>query len=293
MTATDYAALLARICATPADDAPRLVAADWLQERDEACQECEGVGRINYGLADGNCGKCDGFGSNGFADRAELIRVQVELAQAHKKVSEIKTESGREYVHPGWRELNNRSRELLSTHGERWAADELLRPCGFGDWTTGSWFNQPPIKGHWSRGFIGKIECDTATLLGGPCPQCVMPYASPNETDRSGCPLCSGTGHTPGIAAAVGRAVPVTEVVLSDRGPYTLTGLNGPYWHWYHAEQVSERPHPQSNVPAEIFTLIDLPQEYHYKYVDSAAAARAALATAAAEYCRRQTKESV
>lgn len=112
----DGAALLRAIEAQPEEDTPRLLFADWLDENGRVrrvecpeckrkpakCPKCKGKGRINVykgvatykrmmscrscnGTGKGvSCSHCSGTGyveHNPDADRAELIRVQVELAQ--------------------------------------------------------------------------------------------------------------------------------------------------------------------------------------------------------------------
>lgn len=90
--------LLNTIIANPEDDAPRLVYADWLDENDgtEECTKCSGEGWLHtlYRLAEmdknehcstsARCEVCDGKGlhTNRFAELAEFIRVQCELANA-------------------------------------------------------------------------------------------------------------------------------------------------------------------------------------------------------------------
>lgn len=72
--------LLAAILQNPADDAVRLIYADWFDERSgvERCHHCAGLGYTGRSL----CGFCATTGrvSSGYAERAEFIRVQVELA---------------------------------------------------------------------------------------------------------------------------------------------------------------------------------------------------------------------
>jgi len=50
---------------------------------DKRCGNCDGVGRINYGLADGDCIPCDGGGfvSNGNSLRAEALRLLAECGK--------------------------------------------------------------------------------------------------------------------------------------------------------------------------------------------------------------------
>lgn len=88
---TDQSALLAAILADPEDDTPRLVFADWLDENESSvtCERCGGTGCTFCGGEDrdyhSSCNECNrcggsGFVSNGYAARAEFIRVQCELA---------------------------------------------------------------------------------------------------------------------------------------------------------------------------------------------------------------------
>ncbi|MBX9582464.1 MAG: TIGR02996 domain-containing protein [Gemmataceae bacterium] len=93
----DRAALLRTVIAHPDDDTPRLVYADWLDDHGEA-------------------------------DRAELIRVQCELARAPARA--------RRRVLRGW------EAELLEAHGGGWAAPALgAHAPRFA----------PPV---WDRGFV-------------------------------------------------------------------------------------------------------------------------------------------
>lgn len=76
-------ALLNAIIANPADDAPRLIYADWLDEHDgqATCQRCNGNAshwiKSEYGI----CTTCNGSGCvpNLFAERADFIRKQLDL----------------------------------------------------------------------------------------------------------------------------------------------------------------------------------------------------------------------
>jgi uncharacterized protein (TIGR02996 family) len=97
MTDTETA-LLAAIAAHPEEDTPRLMLADWLDENvgHSTCPACKGLcGQMRKRYTKGaggaaeyweNCPTCSGSGSGTVpddrADRAELIRVQVELARA-------------------------------------------------------------------------------------------------------------------------------------------------------------------------------------------------------------------
>ncbi len=90
-------ALLAAICAAPDDDLPRLACADWLEEQ-------------------------------GQSDRAEIIRVQIELARL--------PEGDRRAA-----KLQRREKALLKQHGSAWCDTHL------------------GLVGQMRRGFIEHVEC--------------------------------------------------------------------------------------------------------------------------------------
>jgi uncharacterized protein (TIGR02996 family) len=78
-TCDTEAALLRAILLDPADDTPRLVYADWLEETAEQaeCPTCDGCGEVDGGPhdRDGPCPNCTGSGrvSDGRRERAEFI----------------------------------------------------------------------------------------------------------------------------------------------------------------------------------------------------------------------------
>lgn len=78
------------ICNRPADDLPRLVFADWLEEKAAGvCEACcgrkrtfaktlpEAVDMARRGSSH-TCPTCHGTGTNGYAERAEFIRLSIE-----------------------------------------------------------------------------------------------------------------------------------------------------------------------------------------------------------------------
>ncbi len=107
-------ALLAECRANPAEDLPRLVLADWLDERGES-------------------------------DRAQFIRLQLELA-------------GMEWNSPRCPELKKATRALEESHPE-WIrafeqmANECRIPLPEGQRGPKSYFTSPP-KAHWKRGLL-------------------------------------------------------------------------------------------------------------------------------------------
>jgi uncharacterized protein (TIGR02996 family) len=223
----DDAAYLRAICWAPFDDGPRLVYADHLEE----------------------LGECA---------RAEFIRVQCELA---RWPCECDTSEERVY-HDECRckergELRRRERELWLANWEPWTEGvrSVLRPLSYGpdsctlpDLSRAQW--------EFRRGLVAAVTLTAAQFFGGPCGRCggiggVFSEESP-LTDL--CPACSGTGRAKGLAAALFRAAPVTEVRLSDREPDAISDgrlawwYTDPDWHrpglyQHHWLPVELRPH--------------------------------------------------
>jgi uncharacterized protein (TIGR02996 family) len=104
----EYRALFAAVCEQPGDDAPRLVLADWLEE----------------------------YGGPAAADRADFIRVQVELTK-------LPARDPRRY------ELRARERALLTAHEPEW-----LRPL------TGL-----VSTAEFRRGFVDRVQVGARQFL--------------------------------------------------------------------------------------------------------------------------------
>jgi uncharacterized protein (TIGR02996 family) len=123
MTDTETA-LLAAIAAHPEEDTPRLMLADWLDENvgHSTCPACKGLcGQMRKRYTKGaggaaeyweNCPTCSGSGSGTVpddrADRAELIRVQVELVKwlevDYNRIGDLqRRQSALIAKHPEWR----------------------------------------------------------------------------------------------------------------------------------------------------------------------------------------------
>lgn len=274
MSVEDLPGLLRTVCERPEDDGARLIYADALDE----------VGQVG---------------------RAEFIRVQVEL----ERLSAPCACDGCVYPDVGPMlsckctrcRLGSRSRKLLAAHGERWAMNELVRPCDLGkryDAESGDMAEVDLIKRHWHRGFVARVECDTPTLMGRACGYCQDPSGH-NVDSRFwtgvDCSHCNGTGRIPGIAAALGKSVPLTECVLTDKRP-SSGASSRVYWGWYrqsaHSFDAQGRwpTGDQETLPDAIHDL--LPKEWDdtgglWTTTVSESAAQAALARAAANYCRQ------
>jgi uncharacterized protein (TIGR02996 family) len=219
MTA-DGPAVLAAVLDAPADDAPRLVYADWLEENATAdhvgpCPECGGKPRHKLVTRNGEeyryeqivC-KCAwrrfAVPGNGYAERAEFIRRQV---------------------------------------AEPWGSIEVF-PHDRGaalygmDHTTVLVQLPPNVGAVFNRGFVAEVRGPLAVLVGGPCLGCVGSGIRGHEVeDASGevdwaaspCPACSGSGRTPGVLARLAREQPVEVVTITDRTMYE----HADGWTWW------------------------------------------------------------
>jgi uncharacterized protein (TIGR02996 family) len=120
MPATDEQAFLAAIAAAPDDDTPRLVFADWLDERADSPRAA-----ATSGGSRGEAG-----GPNDDRTRAELIRAQCRAATLKPGTKER-------------RDLDRRAEQILAANAERWLVP--LRSEFGGRW-------------EFRRGFVGHVE---------------------------------------------------------------------------------------------------------------------------------------
>lgn len=212
MDATE-SGLLAAILANHADDLPRLVYADFLDER----------------------------GGPGDVERAEFIRVQVEIARIC-----------------GERKLPPYSDEMAAALNEIQPLRDIELPLFNGH--CDDWFPVP--KGYYlnwhirlsymandsrpsytvTRGFISEVRCTLADWCGGDC------GCQPDDQDGRDylrghdCQQCHGTGRTPGIGPEVMRRHPVEKVVLTDREPDDYGAEGGGRWYAFHHSSICSRP---------------------------------------------------
>jgi uncharacterized protein (TIGR02996 family) len=184
-----YQALLYAVLAQPQDDAPRLVLSDWLEEQ-------------------------------GQQERAEFIRVQIEVAQREA--------DGRDRSECSWggtcvcrsHALRRRERALLPGRQRELLLELECLARGF--------------SLTFRRGFVDAVACTCADWCGGPCPECKGEKGSMRDASAWtywwNCDTCSGTGRIGGHGPAIMRAQPVREVQLTDREPdHEEDNL----WRWY------------------------------------------------------------
>ena len=245
---SDADALLWAILSDPADDLPRLMYADWLEEHPvDPCPHCGG-GRPGEWChpvnGAGRCATCDGTNvvPNRNAERAEFIRVQVELASRAWNCPGCSPHST--HCFEGCDDCDTHS-ALRRRERELWAKGVKGAFVGVpGGWivaitgeTPGGWDRLAEFR----RGFVEAISCDLAAFAGGPCEVCRYWSRGPGtymDPGHPSCGTCRGTGRTPGIAKALFLSQPVTAVTLTDREPY----WNGGGFCWYRTTR--HRPSP-------------------------------------------------
>jgi hypothetical protein len=236
---TDGEHLYRAILDNPADDTLRLAYADWLDETAGVgtCPTCGGTGCTDryHGCADPGhrCPDCDGTGSSpdGRHERAEFIRVQVELAALEV------TSNPRSYwcQTSGCRhcELERRERELFDANLCRWESGRVTPDCAYRIPGRGN-DDTAPVMAIYRRGFVAEIRLTAAAFLGEVCAFCegrghFQSSGSYAECPRCRGPLGTGTGRTPGLAKALFAAHPITKVVLTNKSPEeTPSG-----WSWF------------------------------------------------------------
>jgi uncharacterized protein (TIGR02996 family) len=199
----DDSSFLRAILEDPASDLPRLVWADRLDERGDP--------------------------------RGEFVRVQCELA---RWPCECDTSEERIY-HNECRckemgELQRRERKLLREYWWQWNPVAIPYP------STCANFGRPPVPApavtvEFRRGLVGSVTLTAAQFFGGPCEKCgglgqMLPALE--RPSRRKCRACRGTGRVEGLAAALFRAAPITEVRLSDKRPLAVTGSQN-YVRWW------------------------------------------------------------
>jgi uncharacterized protein (TIGR02996 family) len=206
---SDNTAFLRAIIEHPDDDGPRLVYADWLDEQGQAA-------------------------------RAELIRVQCELARL-----------GASEQRPHTREMDAALDRLAGLRRRELELWHKLPTCeAFVPWASGISID-PEVTRFWigdqdgplcevHRGFPDSLTLSAAALLGGPCGRCggrergVYAGGGGYKT----CPACHGTGRTTGCADALlwrpgqGRPCPATAQPVR-----RVTLTSWPEWDYIDSDQ--------------------------------------------------------
>jgi uncharacterized protein (TIGR02996 family) len=261
---SDGTALLRSILTDPADDAPRLVYADWLDEHATTggpCDACDGRGEVRFCDAAGDmddepCKACGGSlaggykrgtgrgPGNGNAERAEFVRVQVELAQ----IPDVRLVDLP--LSPKERAWVDRERELVNADIGRGSLVGTL-PGGIVPKLPG--FSGATRFAIVRRGFVASIALPTAAFL----------------------------DH----AAELFRAHPIERVVLTDREPGASVGDEAG---WLRSRALRDR----ADLPEPLWLALEThklsPEEpVEFKVYPTREAADAALSRACCQYGRR------
>ncbi len=268
----DRNAFLGAIIDNPADDLPRLVYADWLDENagTVTCERCAGTGNaerakfIRLQCAIGNpIGACERTGEVIGRNKLYKFRCRCLPCSLRRKEYELCFPCGVEstwWLEPGV----HRSAEALAFQRHENIGDprlvEITRPGRIMDW----FWQIGPAQATYTRGFISEVRLPLTALFGGPCEAIGShhrdrcddgPIQSPNSQFTRGCTACKGTGRIEGCAATLFSEHPVTKVVLSGRMPW----WSGSEYCWYDAA----RPNPSdavpesANLPTELFLELD------------------------------------
>lgn len=229
----EHDAFLRAIIANPGDDLPRLVYADWLDENarvvEVVCKECGGVGWEAGHEGIERCNECLGevrSVSDGRAERAEFIRVQIRIAEIVRQRNGSKQrglipalknlEEGIRDVEP----LQQRERSLFDAG---WFPQ--FRAVLPGTLPV----NTSVVHVVVTRGFASKLRGPLSAFWGErECNGCrVSRYC---EDDDGYCGRCNSTGRVSGPTPAlveIAAREPVTEIVITDRRPANVRDQSG------------------------------------------------------------------
>lgn len=221
------------IILNPADDVPRLVYADRL----------------------------DDWGEN---ERAEFIRVQCETAK-HPKDSETCLcgyEPFDGYHHNRPTCPYALAAELLMRNWHEWSGRHGTYCLNFGH-TSGA------IGIGFHRGLVSELQVSTlATWMGGECGECggtgrlVTHYTmADGGFESETCPACQAIGRTPGIGRLICESNPVEWVEVGDKTPFAvLLDMGEAVDYAYFSEpliyEVSEDPEAvQATIPEDLWLI--------------------------------------
>ena len=273
----EWLALMAAIRDNLADDVPRLLAAEWIEEHGEH-------------------------------ERAEFIRVQIELhnLRNHRKCRYSRLDNCFD------RRGNNSDtfntgcdicREVASFRAGLLIKEEQLFNTYKCQWFGESWAvlylgsdiedgGQYPNEAFISRGFVSEVRYTLLNWVGGrDCYTCNHTTAIIGDwlTDHPRllgitCPVCSGTGRTPAHGPAIARAGALERVTLTDRKPLTPRRVNPEGWQWYRSYSGSDY-----NLPYVVFK--DFCEELCSTIFDTESAANDALSEACIRWALAQPVE--
>jgi uncharacterized protein (TIGR02996 family) len=284
---------LAAILADPADDLPRLQAADWLDDHaaGATCQACAGHGRVAGGRTNWTCERCRGSrrvaltpmssracpacrgrgsfagpatmvcpdcGGEGthaaeFRARAEFIRVQVEIADQRRGRYPASEANDRRQD-----ELEGRVSTILARYQARWLRAELSARI------PAARVSQRARAGAtFVRGFVGRLSLPGSDLWGWVCGLCAGTgrlFSGRPDPDPP-CYACKGRGSTGAGLAAVFRVCPVESVEPqharpADPGDLIPGGIvrDGHHYFWRESDAADSLPW---ELPPAVFARLE------------------------------------
>jgi uncharacterized protein (TIGR02996 family) len=198
----DHAPFLADILANPYDDGPRLVFADWLEERGDPLGEFIRV-------------QCE---RAAWQNLATLPASDMERSnELHRRARVVKQLAGREM-------------DWMRAHAWKMFRDEILSKAF--QWHLSSDGSNPVVSKRddgkrddglaltFHRGFIAVVHCTLEQWVGGECRRCQSQgWESVYERGEYGpdryqqtCPTCHGTGRTTGIGPELVSQWPIERV---------------------------------------------------------------------------------
>jgi uncharacterized protein (TIGR02996 family) len=209
-------ALMQAVLRHPADDLPRLLYADEL----DAAGECE---------------------------RAEFVRVQIELAKWEMYPGERFngfSHEGKRYEFTPTASLIAREKELLHLEYKR-EIKLIAEVIGYQGNLISNFVT-------YRRGFPSAISLPMALLMGGECERCggyghteLFPYFK--------CPPCHGTGRVPGLIDTIFSQWPVETVTVSDKQPMEFRASSVSGWRWICNRYVPGADEIQQGLPTVLY----------------------------------------
>lgn len=257
----EYIALLETVRCNPADDAPRLILSDWLEEQGEE-------------------------------ERARFIRFQIKVARWDCTFAQT-TEQ------PGWKHncgtddkgfwlcqpIRSKCREMFETHKCEWFGGSWAILYMEDEWEDADGQYEGLNKAFIGRGFISSVSLTCEAFVGGrQCEKCNgrTGHFCPEQTDQwYRCEVCGGTGRIEGVARELFSRHPITEVRLVDRNPYTDA--------WFQSGGWREGQYPESDIPKELMELMETAANWpvsRYIRFRTESSANAALSRACVAYGR-------
>lgn len=274
---TDGPAILRSVLERPADDSPRLIYADWLDDQ----------------------------GGKEPVARAAFIRAQIALARnppmptCIPKGSEFFSGLSK-YTHHcrcAYCKLRRSEWNAWRHHACDWQGDFYRVIAEWNLWRPRRDTLSTPESCDFARGFIESVTMPLATFVGGRCEPCGGTgdrYRHFATTDAA-CHGCGGRGTAPGVAKRLAETCPIVAVTLSDREPGEYTAADGLVYGWGGGRRETDGPDNRpSFLPPELWeevakTAPNKPIENGSYWADfpSRAAAVDALSLAACRYGRK------